>query len=226
MTDIQKHLFELQDLSFKKFHCALIPTVDPDTVIGVRTPLLRKFARSLDGEPEAEDFLLDLPHSYYEENNLHGFLIEACRDYRRAVELTDQFLPYVNNWATCDLMRPKIFGKHLTEFLPEIQRWIASSETYTVRFGIGMLMNFYLEEAFDPAYLSMVSALRSDQYYVNMMTAWFFATALAKQYRAALPYLQKHALDPWTHNKTIQKALESYRISAEEKAYLRTLKRK
>ena len=223
-TTIRARLFELQDLSYRDFQCKLMPTVDPDTVIGVRTPELRKLAKSFSKEPEAEAFLRTLPHRYYEENNLHGFLIETMKDYSQVIAALDAFLPYVDNWATCDLMSPKIFKKHLPELREQIQVWMASSHTYTIRFGIEMLMTFYLDEQFQPEYLDWVADVHSEEYYVNMMIAWYFATALAKQYDAALPYLQEHRLEPWTHNKAIQKAIESYRITDEQKAYLRSLK--
>ena len=165
-----------------------------------------------------------LPHKYYEENNLHGFLIETMKDYNQVIAALDAFLPYVDNWATCDLMSPKIFKKHLPELREQIQVWMASSHTYTIRFGIEMLMSFYLDEQFQPEYLDWVADVQSEEYYVNMMIAWYFATALAKQYDAALPYIQQHRLEPWTHNKAIQKAIESYRITDEQKDYLRSLK--
>ena len=223
-TTIQARLFELQDLSYRDFQCKLMPTVDPDTVIGVRTPDLRKLAKSFSKEPEAEAFLRTLPHKYYEENNLHGFLIETMKDYSQVIAALNAFLPYVDNWATCDQIRPKIFKKHLPELREQIQVWMASSHTYIVRFGIEMLMSFYLDEQFQPDYLDWVADVHSEEYYVNMMIAWYFATALAKQYDAALPYLQEHRLEPWTHNKAIQKAIESYRITDAQKAYLRSLK--
>ena len=221
---VQARLFELQDPKYRDFQCKLMPTVDPDTVIGVRTPELRKFAKAFGKEAEAADYLKILPHRYYEENNLHGFLIEGMKDYGQVIAALDAFLPYVDNWATCDLMSPKIFKKHLPELREQIQVWMASSHTYTIRFGIEMLMTFYLDEQFQPEYLDWVADVHSEEYYVNMMIAWYFATALAKQYDAALPYLQEHRLEPWTHNKAIQKAIESYRITDEQKAYLRSLK--
>lgn len=214
----------MRDLKYKEFQAKLMPTVDPDTVIGVRTPELRKYAGELAGTPAAEAFLEELPHAYYEENNLHGFLLEKVKDYDRAMAYVEGFLPYIDNWATCDMVCPKVFGKHLPELLEKIRVWIRSGETYTVRFGLGMLMRFYLDGAFRPEYLELAAGVRSEEYYVNMMTAWYFATALAKQYRAALPYLQECRLDPWTHNKAIQKALESARVSPEHKAFLRTLR--
>lgn len=224
---ILSRLFALQDKGYREFHSRLMPTVDPKVIIGVRTPELRKLARELKGTPEAEAFLLQLPHQYYEENNLHGMLLEQRRDFDVCLKELERFLPFIDNWATCDLISPKVFKRHLPELLPAIRRWLASDHTYTIRFGIGMLMSHYLEEdTFSPEYPAMVAAVHSEEYYVNMMIAWYFATALAKQYDAVLPYLTEHQLSVWTHNKTIQKAVESYRITAEQKAYLRTLRRK
>ena len=223
-TIIQQRLFELQDLKYRDFQCKLMPTVAPETVIGVRTPALRALAKELAGSEEAAEFLKILPHEYYEENNLHGFLIERLKDYGETVAALDAFLPYVDNWATCDLMSPKVFKKHTNELLVKIDEWLASSETYTVRFGVEMLMSFYLDERFSSRYLEKVAEVKSEEYYINMMIAWYFATALAKQYEAALPYIERRRLDKWTHNKTIQKAVESYRITDEQKAYLKTLK--
>lgn len=221
---VQEQLFALQDLKYRDFQCKLMPTVPTETVIGIRTPELRKYAKTFSKTPEAAEFLKILPHQYYEENNLHGFLIESMRDYGQVIAALDAFLPYVDNWATCDLMRPKVFQKHLPELLEEIRRWMASDRTYTIRFGMEMLMTFYLDEAFRPEYLDWVAEVRSQEYYVNMMIAWYFATALAKQYGTVLPYIENHRLEPWTHNKAIQKAIESYRITEEQKMYLRTLK--
>lgn len=221
---VQTRLFEMQDLSYREFHIKLIPTVDPDTVIGVRTPELRKFAKEFAKTPHAAEFLQILPHKYYEENNLHGFLIETMQDYDRAIAALDAFLPYVDNWATCDMIRPKVFRHHLNRLREQIKIWMASDHMYTVRFAMEMLLTFYLDEHFEPEYLTWVAAVRSDEYYVNMMIAWFFATALSKQYDAALPYIEQKGLAPWTHNKAIQKALESYRISDGQKSYLRKLK--
>lgn len=221
---VQEQLFALQDLKYRDFQCKLMPTVPTETVIGIRTPELRKYAKTFSKTPEAAEFLKILPHRYYEENNLHGILIESMRDYGQVIAALDAFLPYVDNWATCDLMRPKVFQKHLPELLEEIRRWMASDRTYTIRFGMEMLMTFYLDEAFRPEYLDWVAEVRSQEYYVNMMIAWYFATALAKQYGTVLPYIENHRLEPWTHNKAIQKAIESYRITEEQKMYLRTLK--
>ncbi|MEA4831361.1 hypothetical protein SDC9_122846 [bioreactor metagenome] len=221
---LQNRLFALQDIKYRDFQCKLIPTVNPKTMIGVRTPELRKLARDLSKTPEASEFLKSLPHRYYEENNLHGFLIEQIKDYDTCIAALDTFLPYVDNWATCDLISPGIFIKYLPKLLEKIKEWLKSDQIYTVRFGIEMLMSFYLDDQFAPEYNELVAGIRSLEYYINMMIAWYFATALAKQYDATLPYIEQHRLDAWTHNKTIQKAVESYRISDKQKVYLRTNK--
>lgn len=221
---VQARLFELQDRQYRAFHCRLIPHINPETVIGVRTPELRKFAKAFSKEPEAGEFLQILPHKFYEENNLHGFLIEAMKDYHQVVAALDAFLPYVDNWATCDLLSPKAFRKHPPELRKQIRRWVEDAHTYTVRFGLGMLMSFYLDEGFQMEDLDLAAGVRREEYYVKMMAAWYFATALAKQYDAALPYLRQRRLDRWTHNKTIQKAVESYRITPEQKDELRSLR--
>lgn len=223
---VQKQLFALQDLKYRDFQSKLIPTIDPATVIGVRTPELRKFAKAFAKTPESQEFIKILPHQYYEENNLHGFLLENIKDYGECIAGIHAFFPYIDNWATCDMIKPKIFKKHLPELLEQIKIWLAATHTYTIRFGIEMLLSFYLEEAFAPEHLTWVAAIRSEEYYVNMMIAWYFATALAKQYDTTLPYIEKKRLASWTHNKTIQKAIESYRITDAQKAYLRTLKLK
>lgn len=224
MQSITEQLFALQDLEYKKFHSKLMPTVHPDVIIGVRTPELRKLAKILKGTPEAEQFLTDLPHQYYEENNLHGFLLESIKEFDACVTALNAFLPYVDNWATCDMMSPKALKKDLAKLYEWVKTWMASKETYTVRFGVNMLMKYYLEEEFRPEYPELVASIRSEEYYIKMVVAWYFATALAKQYEAVLPYLLEHRLDVWTHNKTIQKAVESYRITPEQKAFLKTLK--
>lgn len=225
-SNITARLFALQDLNYKEFHSKLMPTVDPSVIIGVRTPDLRRLGKELKGSQEAETFLHSLPHTYYEENNLHGIFIEQIKDYEMCIATLNELLPYVDNWATCDLISPKIFKKHLPELLEQIKTWLSSEHTYTIRFAMKMLMTFYLEEHFSPEYPQMVAAVKSQEYYVNMMIAWYFATALAKQYDAVLPYLTEQRLEMWTHNKTIQKAVESYRITPEQKAYLKTLRRK
>ena len=223
--DIQQALFDLQDVPYKAFSEKLIPNVPPVRVIGVRMPVLRRFAKSIAKTPEAAAFLQTLPHAYHEENMVHACLIETIREYDTCIAALDAFLPYVDNWAVCDCMSPKATIRQPQALLREIDRWLASGETYTVRFAIGQLMRWFLDERFDPAYPEKVAAVQSDEYYVNMMRAWYFATALAKQYDAVLPYLTQNRLDVWTHNKTIQKAVESYRIPPETKAYLRTLRR-
>ena len=222
--EIQSRLYDLQDLKYRDFNCQLIPTVDPKIVIGVRTPELRKLAKSYFKTSDANEFLKILPHKYYEENNLHGFLIESIDDYDEVIRLLELFFPYIDNWATCDLISPKVFKKHLAELYPKLIEWINSNKTYTVRFGIEMLMSLYLNKEFKKEMLNVVANIHSDEYYINMMIAWYFATALVKQYDDTLPILQAKKLDKWTHNKSIQKAIESYRINDELKAYLRTLK--
>lgn len=221
---IREDLFAMQDLSYRDFHSRLMPDVDKAAVIGVRVPELRKYVKELAKDPEIQEFLDDLPHQYYEENNVHGFLIQQMKEYEKCMEELEKFLPYINNWATCDMTSPKVFKKHKEELLEAVRRWIASDHVYTVRYGIGMLMQHYLDEDFREEYPQMVSEIQSEEYYLNMMIAWYFATALAKQYETILPYIEKQKLDVWTHNKTIQKACESYRITPEQKAYLRTLK--
>lgn len=223
--NIEARLFTLQDLIYRDFQSRLIPTVEPEAMIGVRTPELRRLARELGKTPESAQFIQILPHKYYEENNLHAFLIEQIRDYKTCASALDAFLPYVDNWATCDLMSPKIFKKHLPELLEKIREWLKSNKTYTVRFAVGMLMGFYLDEQFEPEYPELVAGIKSKEYYVNMMIAWYFATALVKQYDAARPFIEQGRLEIWTHNKTIQKAVESLRISEEKKVYLKSLKR-
>lgn len=230
MTDTEKYvcekLFSMQDLKYKKFHSKLMPTVESDLVIGVRTPELRKFAKEFSKTEMSEEFLQNLPHKYYEENNLHAFMISSMKDFDKTVEKLNDFLPYVDNWATCDMMRPVTFKKHRTELLAEIEKWLKSDMPYTVRFAIEMLMVHFLEEDFDVSYPHKVADIRSDEYYVRMMVAWYFATALAFQYEKILPFIENKTLDPWTHNKAIQKATESYRIANEQKEYLKRLKRK
>lgn len=221
---IRARLFALQDEGYRAFHSRLMPTVPPETVIGVRVPALRRLAKQLAGTPQAEAFLQELPHTYYEENNLHAFLLESIRDYDAALAATEKFLPYIDNWATCDSFCPKVFAKHKEELLPVLRWWMASNHPYTVRYGMEMLMRYYLDEDFRPEHLAWAAAVHSGEYYINMMRAWYFATALAKQPEAALPWLTARRLDVWTHNKTIQKAVESSRIPAETKAFLRTLR--
>ena len=221
---IRETLFSLRDEKFAAFQARLIPNVAPERIIGVSTPTLRKLAKTLRGSGEAEEFLKALPHEFFEENNLHAFLLCEMKDFDACVQAVEDFLPYVDNWATCDQMSPGVFRKNKQALLPYIRCWIASERCYTRRFGTGMLMSHFLDEDFREEYLRLVSDERSEEYYVNMMIAWYFATALAKQYEAALPYLENRRLDPWVHNKTIQKAVESFRVSDEHKACLRALK--
>ncbi len=222
--EIRERLFALRDEPYQVFQAKLIPTRDPETMIGVRTPALRKLARELSKKPGIREFMRDLPHRYFDEDQLHAFIISGMKDYAECMAETERFLPCIDNWATCDQLSPKVFKKHRQDLLTHIRGWIRSEETYTVRFGIGMLMQHFLDEDFDPAYPAMVAEVRSEEYYVRMMIAWYFATALAKQYEAVLPYLEEARLDPWTHNKAIQKARESYRITPEQKEYLQGLK--
>ena len=225
MNELQKKLLLLQDKQYREFQSRLMPTVDKKSVIGIRIPTLRKFAAEFHIKEEAGSFLSELPHRYYEENNLHAFLIEKEKDYDKCISLLDDFLPYIDNWATCDMMSPKVLGKNRDKLIREINRWIESGDTYTMRYGINLLMKYYLDEDFAEEYLRLVAEVVSDEYYVNMVRAWYFATALAKRYDETLPFLTENRLDKWTHNKTIQKSVESFRITDEQKKYLKTLKR-
>ena len=222
--EIRAYLFSMCDAQYRDFQSALIPTVNKEAVIGVRTPVLRKYAKELAKRENVEAFLTDLPHLYFEENNLHFFIVERTADFETCLAQVQAFLPYVDNWATCDQACPRVFKQHKRELLPFIREWMKSEQTYTVRFGLGMLMRFFLDEDFSVEYPEMAAAVQSEEYYVNMMVAWYFATALAKRYDTVLPYLKEHRLSPWVHNKTIQKACESYRITEEQKAYLKGLK--
>ncbi len=224
--EIREKLYSMQDPSYRNLQTKILPTVDPESVIGVRTPQLRALAMDMLRSGGEEAFLGDLPHGFFDENQLHAFLLSGIRDYDRCIEEVERFLPYVDNWATCDQLSPKVFKKHRRELLDRIRVWIRSGRTYTVRFGIGMLMQHFLDGDFDPAYLEMAAGIRSEEYYINMMIAWYFATALAKQYDAALPFIREGRLEVWTHNKAIQKAVESFRVTPEHKEYLKTLRRK
>ncbi len=221
---ICQRLLDLQDAEYKKFHAKLMPTVDENLIIGVRTPNLRQLAKEISKTEYTNEFLKNLPHKYYEENNLHAFLIESIKDYGLCIEELNRFLPYVNNWATCDMMRPKIFKNHRPELLSQIRIWIKSNDVYTVRFAVNMLICHFLDEDFNEEYLEMAVNIKSDEYYIKMVVAWYFATALAKQWDATLPFIVNKRLDKDTHNKTIRKAIESYRITNEQKTYLRKLK--
>ena len=221
---IREELFTLQDPEYKKMQEKIIPTAPADAVIGVRTPALRKLAKQYVKEEEISTFLKDLPHKYFDENQLHAFIISEMKDYEKCMNELILFLPYVDNWATCDQMSPKIFRKHKEKLLEQVKLWLKSEEPYTIRFGVGMLMEHFLDEDYDISYPEMVAPLRSDEYYINMMIAWYFATALAKQYDSVIPFIENKRLDAWTHNKAIQKSVESYRITPEQKTYLKSLK--
>lgn len=223
--NIVKQLKEFQDTDYRSFQIKLMPSVSPQSIIGVRTPDLRMMTRALAGTPMAEEYLSELPHEYFEENQVHAFLISEEKDFGKCIELLEEFLPFIDNWATCDQLSPKVFKKHKKELVPYIYKWIDSDATYTMRFGIGMLMEHFLGDDFSTEYLDKVAEIRTDKYYVNMMTAWFFATALSKQWDATLPYIQNERLDDWTHNRTIQKAKESTRLTGGQKEFLQRLKK-
>ena len=226
MTEIiRKELFRLSDEGYKDFLSGLIPTVDPEAIIGVRTPALRQYAKDLYKQGDYSEFLHDLPHFYFDENQLHAFIISCMRDFDECICELERFMPFIDNWATCDQLSPKVFAKHKEELIHSINSWIVTDETYTVRFAIGMLMQHFLDADFDQKYANDVASVISDEYYINMMRAWYFATALAKQYDSIIRYLEESRLDVWTHNMTIKKAIESRRITDEKKAYLRKLKR-
>lgn len=224
MNEIRDELFKLQDKQYRELQIKIIPTISPNAIIGVRTPELRKYAKKIIKE-DYKTFLEDLPHKYFDENQLHAFIISELKDFDECISYINKFLPYVDNWATCDQMSPKVLRKNSDKLFKQIEKWISSKETYTIRFGIGMLMQHYLDDKFKKEYLMLVSNIKSEEYYVNMMISWYFATALAKQYDATLPFIENQKLNLWTHNKTIQKAIESYRITQEQKVYLKTLKR-
>lgn len=221
---ILEQLFALQDTQYARFQSKLTPGIPEDRFIGVRVPEARKLAKMLVKAGEYVPFLESLPHYYYDENMLHGLILSELKDYDTCIRYVDDFLPYVDNWAVCDIMSPKVFCKHRQELMEKIRQWSASPLTYTCRFGMEILMTHFLDEDFQPEYLEIPASVHSEEYYVNMMIAWFFATALAKQWDASIIYLQQCRLSPWVHNKTIQKACESYRMTPEQKQYLRTLK--
>ncbi|HPE38290.1 MAG TPA: DNA alkylation repair protein [Bacillota bacterium] len=224
ISRIRELLYQNQDLKYRDFNINLTPALPPSAFIGVRTPIIRNLAKDIEKWDDIDVFLSALPHQYFEENQIHMVILSRRKKYEQVLAEIKTFLPYVNNWATCDSLKPTVFAKNLDKLESEIPTWLASDHTYTRRFGIEMLMNFYLDQAFDPKYPDMVAVLRSDEYYVNMMIAWYFATALAKHYDEILPYIRDRKLDIWTHNKTIQKAVESYRISAEQKDELRAMR--
>ena len=224
INKIKNDLLLMQDKTYKNFHSKLMPTINPDSIIGIRVPILRDYAKKLFKENNIEtlnSFLKNLPHEFYEENNIHAFIIEKINNFDECIFYLENFLPYIDNWATCDMLNPKIFKTNYEKLLEKIYQWINSDSVYTVRFGIGMLMRFFLDEKFETKYLDLVSSINSEEYYINMMRAWFFATALAKQYEQTLPYIKNYSLDKWTHNKTIQKANESFRITKDQKEELK-----
>lgn len=223
MTEIQKDLFSLADADYKAFHSKLIPNISPETIIGVRTPVLRKYAATVFKSGNYKKFLKTLPHKYYEENNLHGMIIEKTENCGDAIALLDDFLPYIDNWATCDLISPKSFSKAPEKAIAAVKRWIKSDKTYEIRFAVVILIKYFLDENFLPEYAKAVVEIKSDEYYIDMARAWYFATALAKQRAEILPYFEEKRLDAWTHNKAIRKSIESCRISPEDKEYLRKL---
>ena len=222
--EITAELFRLRDEDYARMQAKIIPTVSIDRIIGVRTPALRSLAKNLYRDQHVDAFLSCLPHRYFDEDQLHAFVISLEKDFDKCISEVDIFLPFIDNWATCDQLSPKAFKKDPERLLPYIQAWIQSDQPYTVRFAVGMLMQYFLDERFNTKYADMAAELRSEEYYVNMMIAWYFATALAKQYEQILPYLEEKRLDVWVHNKAIQKSVESYRITEEQKAYLKTLK--
>lgn len=220
----QELLFQLQDKGYRDFQSKLIPTIPVETIIGVRIPVIRKLAKEYGKDPESVEFLKQLPHTYYDENILHALLVAEIKDYEVCEKEVKCFLPYVDNWAVCDIFSPKVFRKNKDKLIDKIREWTASDHPYTCRFGMEMLMTHFLDEDFRVEYLEIPAAVHSEEYYVNMMIAWFYATALAKQWDATIGYIEDQRLDTWTHNKTIQKARESYRITPEQKEYLKTLK--
>lgn len=224
MTPIQEKLFELQDLGYKDFQSKLMPTVSKEKIIGVRTPQLRKLAKEINKSNLKADFCNSLPHKYYEEDNLHAFLIEQIKDFDECIFALDDFLLFIDNWATCDMMTPKVLGENPEKLYEKIVEWSKSSYTYTVRFAIVTLMKFFMNERLDKKHLKLISSIKSDEYYINMAIAWYFATALSSNWDLVIPYIENLKLDKWIHNKTIQKSVESYRITPEQKTYIKTLK--
>ena len=224
INKIKNDLLLMQDKTYKDFHSKLMPTINLNSIIGIRVPVLRDYAKKLFKENSIESlnpFLKNLSHEYYEENNIHAFIIEKINNFDECIFYLENFLPYIDNWATCDMLNPKIFKNNCEKLLEKIYQWINSDSVYTVRFAIGMLMRYFLDEKFETKYLDLVASINSEEYYINMMRAWFFATALAKQYEQTFPYIKNYSLDKWTHNKTIQKAKESFRISKEQKEELK-----
>lgn len=224
VDEIREGLFANQDVKYRDFQSKLTPTIEANTAIGVRTPVLRKLAKDYSKRQDVDEFLADLPHKYFDENQLHAFILSEIKDFDECIGKLERFLPFVDNWATCDQMSPKCFKKNHEKLLPYLNKWIKSDDIYTVRFAIVTLMAHFLDDDFDEGHLGLVSDIKSDEYYINMAIAWYFATALAKQYDKTIPYIENKTLDVWTHNKAIQKSIESYRVTAEHKEYLKSLK--
>ncbi|MCQ2531723.1 MAG: DNA alkylation repair protein [Saccharofermentans sp.] len=224
VESVRKELFTLQDKKYADFSANLSPTMSRENFIGVRTPDLKNLAKTMVKTGTGSEYIKTLPHKYFEENQLHAFIISLEKDFDVAIEEVEKFLPFIDNWATCDQLRSRAFAKYPDRLLPYIDKWLASDKTYTIRFGIGALMCYFLDDKFKPEYLSKVAAVKSEEYYINMMIAWYFATALAKQYEATIPYIEQHKLSDWVHRKTIQKAVESFRVTDEHKAYLKTFR--
>ena len=224
MTEIQELLFAKQDTKYRDFQAPLFPNINKEKMIGVRTPELKKLAKELYGKELANEFIETLPHQYFDENQLHAFIISLIKDYQTCLKEVEKFLPFIDNWGTCDQLSPKVLAKHKDELIVAIKKWLKSKHTYTVRFAIGLLLGLYLDDSFKEEYMELISNIKSEEYYINMMIAWFFATALAKQYKTAIKYIEEKKLSFWVHNKTIQKAVESYRINDEQKVYLKSLK--
>lgn len=224
MSHIKEELIKLKDENNAAFQAKLTPTIEKEKFLGIKVPVLRKLAKEIEKTDECESFIKALPHEYYDENMLHSILLAHRKPFDESVNEVEAFLPYIDNWAVCDTLKPKAFEKAKDELLLYIKKWVASKETYTIRFGVSMLMTHFLDKDFKEELLDIPAAIESDEYYVKMMVAWFFATALAKQWECTVPYIEKHILPDWTHQKAIQKARESYRISEEQKAYLKSLK--
>lgn len=224
MEYVVNRLFEMRDPMYLDFNSALIPTVEKERFIGVRVPELRKFANEFYRDSRRDEFFDELPHFYYEENNLHGYMIEKISDFDECISRIESFLPFIDNWATCDTVRPKTFAKNKDKLTSYVDRWLSSERVYTVRYAVGILMSFYLDDGFDILWADRICALDMSEYYVSMMAAWYFATALYKQYDKILPYFERRVLEPMTHDRAIRKAIESRRISDETKEYLRTFR--
>lgn len=224
MTPIQEKLFQLQDLGYRDFHSKLMPTVSKERIIGVRVPQLRKLAKELNKSDLKAEFLNALPHKYYEEDNLHAFLIEQIKDFDECISALDDFLLFIDNWATCDMMTPKVLGTNTEKLYEKIEEWVKSEHIYTIRFAIVTLMKFFMDERLDKKHLSLILKIKTDEYYINMAIAWYLATALSSRWDIVIPYIEKQKFDKWVHNKAIQKAVESYRITKEQKDYLKTLR--